>query len=76
MKRTEKIRLIKGFLSGVLSAKNLTQEEVEVWLQEPGKMTYMHYKTGEVVPKNIVEGRKNENFNIILLSYVEGKTIL
>ena len=76
MKRSEKIRLVKGLLLGAIELEELTEPEIEVWIQVVGSNSYRHFKTGETIPKSELSGRKELNKKIIRMDFVEGKTIL
>jgi hypothetical protein len=75
MRRPEKIRLIKGILSGNISAQEIKPTEVEIWLQDNTCNKFKNIKSGKFVTPDVLdemEARKN----IIRLIFVEGKKIL
>jgi hypothetical protein len=46
MKRSEKIRLVKGLLLGTIELEELAAPEIEVWIQVIGTDVFRHFKTG------------------------------
>jgi hypothetical protein len=76
MKRSEKIRLIKGLLLGAIELEELTEPEIEIWIQEIGTDSYRHFKTGEVANSFNLENRERINTKIIIMNYVKDKNIL
>jgi hypothetical protein len=76
MKRSEKIRLVKGLLLGTIELEELTEPEIEVWTQVIGTDSYKHFKTEEILSKLELVNREGLNRKIIRMDYVEGKTIL
>jgi hypothetical protein len=76
MKRSEKIRLIKGLLLGTIELEELTEPEIEVWIQVFRTDLYKHFKTEETLSKLELVARENLNRKIIRMDFVEGKTIL
>ena len=76
MKRSEKIRLVKGLLLGTIELEELTEPEIEVWIQVIGTDSYKHFKREEILSKLELVARENLNRKIITMDFVEGKTIL
>jgi len=76
MKRSEKIRLIKGLLRGTIALKELAESETEVWIQVFETETYKHFKTGEIITKSNLKIREGLNRRIIRMDFASGKTIL
>lgn len=76
MNRNEKIRLIKGLLLGTIELEELTEPEIEVWIQVIGTDSYRHFKSGESLTKSDLSGREKLNKKIIRMDFVAGKTIL
>lgn len=76
MKRSEKIRLIKGLLGGTIELEELAKPDIEVWIQVIGTDSYKNFKTGETIPKSLLSSRERLNKKIIRMEFVEGKTIL
>ena len=76
MNRNEKIRIIKGLLLGTIELEELSEPEIEVWIQVIGTDSYKHFKTGEAMTKADLSGRERLNEKIIRMEFVEGKTIL
>lgn len=76
MNRNEKIRLIKGLLIGTIELEELTEPEIEVWIQVIGTDSYKHFKTGEKMTESKLSGREKLNKKIIRMNFVKCKTIL
>lgn len=76
MKRSEKIRLIKGLLGGTIELEEFSEPEIEVWIQVIGTDSYKHFKNGETIAKSDISGRERINKKIIRMDFVKGKTIL
>jgi hypothetical protein len=76
MKRSEKIRLVKGLLLGAIELEELAEPEIEVWIQVIGTDSYKHFKREEILSKLELDARENLNRKIIRMEFVEGKTIL
>jgi hypothetical protein len=76
MKRSEKIRLIRGLLGGTIELEEFAKPEIEVWIQVIGTDSYKHFKTGETIAKSDLSGRERLNKKIIRMDFVKGKTIL
>jgi hypothetical protein len=76
MKRSEKIRLIRGLLGGTIELEEFAEPEIEVWIQVIGTDSYKHFKTGETIAKSDLSSRERLNKKIIRMDFVKGKTIL
>lgn len=76
MKRSEKIRLIKGLLRETVELEELADPEIEVWIQVIGTDSYKYFRTGEIITSSDLGKRKRLNTKIIRMDFVEGKTIL
>jgi hypothetical protein len=76
MKRSEKIRLVKGLLLGAIELEELAAPEIEVWIQVIGTDSYCHFKTGAIYTKAAISKREGLNRQIIIMDYISGRTIL
>jgi len=76
MKRSEKIRLIKGLMLGTIELEELSVPEIEVWMQIIGTESYRHFKTEVQLSKSDLDRRERINKKIIRMDFVQGKTIL
>lgn len=76
MNRKEKIRIIKGLMLGTIELDELTEPEIEVWIQVFGTDLYKHFKTEVTIPKSEIDRKETLNKKIIRLDFMKGKTIL
>lgn len=76
MNRNEKIRLIRGLISGTIELEELQEPEIQVWIQVIGADLYKHFRTDEILSKLELVNREGLNRKIIRLDFVMGKNIL
>lgn len=76
MTRREKIRIIRGLVRGLVKLEELSEPEVEVWVQTIDGQLYKHFGSDELVSRSDLQRRESPKRRIIMLDFVEGKTIL
>lgn len=76
MNRSEKIRLIRGLISGTIELEEFEEPKIEVWIQVIGADSYKNFKTEEILAKSELVNRERVKRKIIRMDFVQGKTIL
>ena len=76
MTRNEKIRLIKGYLLGIVTQSDLKPKEIEVWFKQMGT----DYFRSTTNPAAIIDQYVADSFaaddSIIVVDFIAGNTIL
>jgi hypothetical protein len=76
MTRNEKIRLIKGLLTGSISQDELSPQVTKVWFRQIGFDTFKNATNpAEIISQDVANSFSAKPYNIIV-DFVAGKTIL
>ena len=77
MNRAEKLRKIRGLISGYVNPE-LLKNEIEVWIQDYQTDTFRRVKSEETLTREEINKRESkiENSKLIKVEFIAGKQIL
>lgn len=76
MTRLKKINLIKSYLLGVISQRELKPKEIEVWFKQLGTDYFRNTKNPEIIIDHHTAESLAANDSIIVVDFIAGKSIL